>query len=367
MSRIDALLREYCPTGVKYSTIADALTVVATPRGVKRGDYASGAKIAIVDQGQKSIAGYTDDDSLLVPHGDYVVFGDHTRAVKWVDFPFAVGADGTKVLRANSGLLPKFAYYLLENLDIPDRGYNRHWTIVRELRIPVPPLEMQREIVRVLDQFTQLSAELQAELEAELKFRRLQYEHYQSAVLDVAAAVERFPMGSVATVGTGKTDRKDAADGGEFPLYVRSRNVMFSNTWEFDESAIIIPGEGGIGEIFHYAEGKYALHQRAYRVCPIDNRVYPKYLYHYLRKHFGAFVRSRAVTATVTSLRKPMLTNFPVPLIPLAEQRRIANVLDKLDALIIDLSTGLPAEVAARRKQYEYYRDKLLTFEEAAA
>ncbi|MGP9604979.1 restriction endonuclease subunit S [Brachybacterium sp. AOP42-E1-35] len=179
MSRIDDLIAAVAPQGVPYRRVGDVFETVATPRGIKRSDYSLGKVIPIVDQGQSLIAGYTDDDSLKIVEGPYVVFGDHTRAVKWIDFVFAVGADGTKVLEAKSGVLPKYAYYAMANLDILDRGYNRHWTVVRDLRIALPPLEVQQEIVRVLDQFTRLEAELKAELEA----RRKQYEYYRERLL----------------------------------------------------------------------------------------------------------------------------------------------------------------------------------------
>src|SRR5688572_22307434 len=81
-----------------------------------------------------------------------------------------------------------------------------------------------------------------------------------------ANGVEFLRVGDIATVGTGSSDRKDATVDGEFPFYVRSKDILRNDTYEFDEEAVVIPGEGGIGEIFHHVSGKYALHQRAYRI-----------------------------------------------------------------------------------------------------
>lgn len=111
------------------------------------------------------------------------MFGDHTRAVKWVDFEFAVGADGTKVLVASDQTLMRFAYHAMQNLDIPSRGYNRHWTVVREMHIPLPPLDEQRRIVAILDRFDALVNDLSVGLPAELAARRTQYEHYRDRLL----------------------------------------------------------------------------------------------------------------------------------------------------------------------------------------
>lgn len=87
-----------------------------------------------------------------------------------------------------------------------------------------------------------------------------------------------------------------------------------------------------------------------------------KYLYYFLMVHFRNFIQKRAVSATVTSIRKPMLEDFEIAILPLPEQERIVTILDRFDALVNDLSSGLPAELDARRRQYEYYRDRLLSF-----
>ena len=144
---------------------------------------------------------------------------------------------------------------------------------------------------------------------------------------------------------------------------MRSKNILRSSTYQFDETAIIIPGEGGIGDIFHYAEGKYALHQRAYRIkVNAENELFPKFLFYYMTNTFKPFILSRCVGATATSIRKPMLVDFPIPIPPLSEQRRIVDILDRFDTLTNSISEGLPKEIALRRKQYAYYRDALLSF-----
>ena len=136
---------------------------------------------------------------------------------------------------------------------------------------------------------------------------------------------------------------------------MRSKNILRSSTYQFDETAIIIPGEGGIGDIFHYAEGKYALHQRAYRIkVNAENELFPKFLFYYMTNTFKPFILSRCVGATATSIRKPMLVDFPIPIPPLRVQARIVEILDKF--------TQLEAELEARNKQYDFYRNRLLDF-----
>lgn len=170
--------------------------------------------------------------------------------------------------------------------------------------------------------------------------------------------VEFFKVGQLAQVGTGSSDRKNAVEGGEYPFYVRSKDVMRIDSYEFDEEAILIPGEGGIGEIFHYIQGKYALHQRAYRIHFTDERVDTRFAYLYFTANFKRFILQKAVSATVTSIRKPMITDFPFPVPPLEVQRALVGILDKFTKLEAELE----AELEARKKQYAYYRNSMLTF-----
>ena len=242
--------------------------------------------------------------------------------------------------------------------------------IISPFTIPIPSLRVQARIVEILDKFTQLEAELEAELEA----RKKQYAYYRDQLLNFSQCpplnvnIEWKTLGEVAEIGTGNSNRQDEAEDGLYPFYVRSKNILRSSTYQFDETAIIIPGEGGIGDIFHYTEGKYALHQRAYRIkVNTENELFPKFLFYYMTNAFKPFILARCVGATATSIRKPMLTDFPIPLPPLSEQRRIADILDRFDTLTNSISEGLPKEIALRRKQYEYYRDALLNFPRAEA
>ena len=161
-------------------------------------------------------------------------------------------------------------------------------------------------------------------------------------------------------IGTGSTDRKNATKDGKYPFYVRSKDILKINHYEFDETAIIIPGEGGIGEIFHFVKGKYTLHQITYRIHFTTDNVETKFAYYYLSANFKSFIMKKAVSATVTSIRKPMIQDFKIPVPPLPVQNEIVRILDTFTELISELK----AETAARQKQYEYYRDLLLTFEE---
>ncbi len=115
-------------------------------------DIAQIGEFPVVDQGQDFIAGYCDDQEKLIDFDlPLIIFGDHTRCIKYVDFPFVLGADGTKILAPNKNLYdPKFYYFALMVLEIPNRGYNRHFKILKERSLPLPPLPEQKKIAHIL-------------------------------------------------------------------------------------------------------------------------------------------------------------------------------------------------------------------------
>lgn len=172
--------------------------------------------------------------------------------------------------------------------------------------------------------------------------------------------VEYKRLGDIAQIGTGSSNGNESEENGKYPFFVRSQFVKAKNAYEYDEEAIIIPGEGGIGDIFHYVNGKYALHQRVYRIHFTADIVNTRFAYYYMAAFFKQFILRKAVNATVSSIRKPMIEDFAVPLPPLPVQQKIVRILDSFTELTDELNRTLEAELTARRKQYEYYRDELL-------
>ncbi len=129
---------------------------ISTEKPPRRGklqarDYQPAGRYPVIDQGQSEIAGWTNDESLVIDSSlPYVVFGDHTRAFKYVDQPFALGADGTQLLKPSAEYCPRFFYYACLQLDLPSRGYNRHYTFLKEKSLPLPPKPEQEKIAAIL-------------------------------------------------------------------------------------------------------------------------------------------------------------------------------------------------------------------------
>ena len=383
MSRLADLIAQLCPDGVEYKPLSECVVLPSIPRGLKRGQYESSGTYPIVDQGRGQVAGYSSDETKLVKDIPGIVFGDHTREIKYVDHFFVPGADGVKWIRAVDDVDIRYLFHSLSSLAIPSRGYNRHWNVVREMSIPVPPLEVQREIVRILDQFTTLEAELEAELEA----RRAQYEYYRNQLLSYDALASRGPvewvkLGEVASkIITGVTPK--AAD----PKYyqdatnpwIRTQDVNFcrineASAFVTDQAVAELPlkwvsPHSVVVAISGASAGRSAiLNIRAVtnqHCCNIEinsKLADFRYVYYCIAscyeqlRNLGRGARG--------DLNVSIIKSFEIPLPALYEQRYIADILDRFDALVNDISSGLPAEIAARRAQYEYYRDRLLSFPE---
>ena len=173
--------------------------------------------------------------------------------------------------------------------------------------------------------------------------------------------VEWKKLGDVCEIGTGKSNTNEQDIKGKFPFYVRSKDIKRSNSYAFDELAIIIPGEGGIGEVFHYVNGKYALHQRAYRIHIINENINTRFVYHYMMQNFKNYITKFAVSATVKSIRKPMIENFEIPVPNIETQEKIVEILDNFVKYSTELQAELQAELQNRSSQYEYFRDLVLS------
>jgi type I restriction enzyme S subunit len=367
MSKLDDLIAELCPNGVEYKELGEILKNNNAKNSISKKDYKDVGNIPIIDQSQSYISGYTDDISAIPLALPSIIFGDHTRIVKYSDFKFAQGDSGTKVfIPVDDTLNTKYIYYTFCNLEIPSRGYNRHWSIVKQIKIPIPPLSIQEEIVRILDKFTSLEAELEAELEA----RRQQYEYYTINLLTFDENTEFARVGDYCSIEKGKTPIQKAV-AGEYPLVATTEELQMSNTYQFDCQAVCVPlissrghGVASISRIY-FQEGKFALGNILCAIIPNNYKIInAKFLRYYLFFKKDILLVPLMRGGANVSLNIESLKKVKIPILPIEEQLRIVAILDRFDALVNDISQGIPAEIEARRKQYEYYRDKLLTFKE---
>jgi len=333
--------------------------------------FAGGKTVAFFDYNDIPLRDINKEASIIVKSRGVIEF-------EYYDKPFSHKNEMWSYHSTNENISIKFVYHFLRiqepyfrnlanrmqmpQISIPDTD---------KFKIPIPcpenpekSLGIQQKIVALLDTFTALTAELTAELTVELTARKKQYNYYREKLLSFKeGGVEWKSLGEVALIGTGSHDTQDAIDDGEYIFYARGIAPLKLNSFDFDETAIITAGDGaGVGKVFHWAVGKYALHQRAYRIVPNEKEIYPRYVYHYIVANFYSYIEKTSVSSSVTSMRKPMFLKFPIPVPPLEEQERIVSILDKFDTLTTSISEDLPKEIALRKRQYEYCREMLLSF-----
>lgn len=406
MTKLEELIEQLCPDGVEYKTLEDVATISRGGNFQKK-DFTEQGKPCI-HYGQiytryglftdKTLTFINDEcfakqkyaepnDIIMAVTSENIE--DICKCVAWLGTE-KVAVSGHSAIIHHS-LDPKYlAYFFHSQHFFNQKRRLAHGTKVMEvtpdtlmsIKLPVPPLDVQLEIVQILDNFTATTAELQQKLQEELVARQKQYEYYRDFLLtfkpnestilnertnelELSGSIRWMKLGDIADLGTGNGNTNEGLDTGKYPFFVRSQDIKYKNEYDFDETAIITSGDGvGVGKIFHFVSGKYALHQRAYRVHITSDNVLPKYFFYYFKNSFLTYISKASFHSSVTSIRRPMMINFPVPVPPLVVQQRIVDILDRFDTLCNDISSGLPAEIEMRQKQYEYYRDKLLTFKE---
>jgi type I restriction enzyme S subunit len=166
---------------------------------------------------------------------------------------------------------------------------------------------------------------------------------------DFSGNWERKKLGDITDIRTGNQDVQDKVDDGKYPFFVRSEKVERINSYSYDGEAILIPGEGNIGKIFHYINGKFNFHQRVYKISDFIGGVYGKYIYYNLLVNFEREAMKNSVKATVDSLRLPTFKNFEIELPNIEEQEKIATFLSKIDEKI-KVESGIISSVTEFKK-----------------
>lgn len=219
---------------------------------------------------------------------------------------------------------------------------------VNNLEIPTPPLQEQEKIADILstwDKAIENIEKLIKEKEIQKKGLMQQLLTGERRLPGFSGEWEEVKLGEVSVIETGNKDNKDNIPSGKYPFYVRSENIMRIDTYAYDGEAILIPGDGRIGEIYHYIDGKFNYHQRVYKISDF-NKSMGKYVYYYFQENFYRQATKYTSKATVDSLRMEVFKDFKLNLPPLPEQKAIAEILSTADKEI-----ELLKELLANKKE----------------
>jgi len=404
---IDRLVAELCPEGVEYRPIEELFTTRNgyTPSKSNSSYWENGTvpwfrmedireNGGILSESLQSVHESALKKGGMFPAGSIIVatsatIGEH--ALINVDFlcnqrfTVLILKDEFKNL-----LSPKFIYYysfILDRWCLSNTTQSSFASVdmkrFKKFEFPVPPMEIQEAIVEILDKFTNLEAELEAELEA----RTLQYEYYRDSLFE-ALDCPRATLGELGKFYGGLKGKTKNDFGSSGARYISYKNVYENISTDFTwpdfvqvkegenqlslmKGDILLTGssenmeESGLSSVVTKEPGEKA-YLNSFSICyrlndpSILNPEFSKYLFRSRLARKQIIRTAQGVTRFNVSKKK--LANVTIPIPSLEEQQRIVDILDRFDALTTSLSEGLPAELAARRSQYEYYRDQLLTF-----
>ncbi|MBE6160244.1 MAG: restriction endonuclease subunit S [Lactobacillales bacterium] len=397
MSKINDLIKKLCPNGVEYKNIKDLClenfwVMPSTPKYQTEGiPYITSKNIRNGIVMFNDVKYITEDDyksisnNRPIKENDFLVSMIGTIGevgiVKSDDLPFY--GQNMYLLRLNTELVSiKFFYHyftsdkvrniLLGEKNNGNQGYLKTKNI-EMLKIPCPPLEIQEEIVRILDKFGELEAKLEAELEA----RKSQYEFWHGKLLNTENSNQQYiTLGDIGKVCMCKRIMKnDTSDSGDIPFYkigtfgkqadaYISYDIFndYKNRFSYPKKGeILVSCSGTIGRsVVFDGEDAYFQDSNIVWLSNDESKVLNKFLYYF----YQTSPWNISDGGTIKRLYNNQFISVKVPLYSLEEQKKIVNILERFDKLINDISVGLPAEIELRRKQYEYYRNKLLSFEE---
>ena len=423
MSKLDELIRELCPDGVEYKTLGEIAVDIYRGAGITR-DQVTVDGTPCVRYGEiyttygvwfDKCVSHTDEAKLTskkyFEYGDvlFAITGesvdDIAKCCAYIGHEKCLAGGDIVVLKHNQD--PKYLSYVLATTDarqqkskgkVKSKVVHSSVPAIREIKVPIPPIEIQREIVRILDDYTENIVELQNQLTAEITARQKQYEFYRDKLLtfDVLRGgtidFDREILCRIADLGKwsgGKTPSmadKKYWESGTIP-WVSSKDVkqpILSDTIDHitnaavDEASMTVYPAGSVaivtrsGILRHtfpvtYIPFETTVNQDI-KILVTKEGISSRYVSHALQA-YGESIRrtTKKQGGTVDSLDFQKVLAYKIPVPPLDVQNRIVNVLDNFEKICSDLNIGLPAEIEARQKQYEYYRDKLLTFKEVAA
>lgn len=378
MSKLEELIQQYCPDGVEYKTLGEA-TIMKRGTSATKGIMQEG-DIPVISGGRQS-AFYCNVSNRT---GEVITVAGSGAGAGYVQYwnePIFV-CDAFSI-QGNETLKTKYVYYILTN--IQEKIYSTkkgggvphvHISSIDKFEIPVPPLPVQEEIVRILDAFTELQAELQKRLQ--------QYNYYRDNLLSFEGRtdVQWKKLNEVATVYDGTHQTPAYKESGiPFISVENIGNIYNSRKYisreDFDKYKIkprmgdvfmTRIGSIGVCAVFE-KQADIAYYVSLALIRPNQDAVNSRYLKHIIESLTGCkeLKKRTLVNAVPIKVNKDDIGKIVLPFPSLAEQQKIVSILDRFDSLTNDLTEGLPAEIEKRRQQYEYYRDKLLTFKRKGA
>ena len=389
MSKLEELLKKHCPNGAEYKALSDLGSFYAGLNGKNKDDFKDGnAKyITYMNVFSNLSVNININDTVqigekekqnIVKYGD-VIFTGSSETIEECGMSSVVTNELNEKLYLNSFcfgfrfnepeiMLPDFSKYLFRSTELRKKiiktasgvtRFNVSKKKMEKILIPLPPIEVQKEIVRILDEFTEKTTKLQELLHRETILRKKQYEYYRDKLLSFGDEVKWKKLNDISEIKSGRNKIKNEV--GKYPVYGSTGIIAYSDDYVFNEPHILIARVGINAGYVHIANGLYDVSDNTLIITELSPDICFKYMYYILVNiRLNNYIKGGGIPLITAGEIK----NILIPIPPLEEQERIVKILDQFDTLCNDITRGLPAEIELRKKQYEYYRDKLLTFKE---
>ena len=331
----------------------DEVFVVKTKYGtkVKTDEYRGKGRNIIIDQGQKLVAGYTNLEDGIFDDVPAIIFGDHTRIIKYVERPFFLGADGIKVLKSKiANAKYKYLYYALKSAKIPNTGYNRHFKWLREVNIRYPSVEEQKKIVSILDKVSCIIENRKVELEKLddlIKARFVEmfgdpvlnpFGWEQTTLKDIAVGKLSYGSGSSATVYDGECRYvriTDITDSGELNDDIKSPDKYEEKYLLHDGDILFARSGATIGKTFRYSEKKHKKSIYAgylIRLIPDKEKVLADYVFYYTKtEYYSTFVKKAQKAVAQPNINAQEYGNLIICLPPIHLQEEFVTFVQQVN------------------------------------
>lgn len=363
MSKLDELIQELCPDGVEYIAIGDVVQYEQpTKYIVSSTEYNDTFSIPVLTAGQSFVLGYTNEAEGIYnasKENPVIIFDDFTGSFKWVDFSFKVKSSAIKILTGNeSKVLLRYIFHVMERIGFTSNEHKRLWiSQYSAIKIPVPPLQVQDEIVRILDNFTELTESLVTELTEELAARKKQYEFYRNALLSFDTDIKFEKLGNTCRLKAGKAIspvmiNENFSEKTPYECFGGNGLRGYVSTANQHGEFPIIGRQGALCGNVNYASGDFYATEHAV-VVESKGEYLQRFLYHLL---ISMNLNQYKSQGAQPGLAVRNLENLVAPVPPLDVQKRLVHVLDNFDSICADLNIGLPAEIELQEKQIRFYR-----------
>ena len=355
MSKVEELLAKYNSNGISTIKLADILDYEQPSKYiVSSSEYDDNYDIPVLTAGQSFILGYTDEKDGVYKaskNNPTIIFDDFTTGHHWVDFDFKIKSSAMKMLKLkNNKSLLRYIFHSMALINYVPTEHSRQWiSKYSQFEIPLPHIKVQEEIVKILDSFTNLIDALNEEL----SLRQKQFEYYREKLLNSNECSNTEKLQYFAKIMNGK-DYKHLGKG-QIPLMGSGGIMGYVDSYLYNKKSVLLPRKGSIDKVYYIEEPFWTV-DTLYWTKIDEKKIIPKFLYYILS---SIHIENYALKGGIPSMTQSILNNIDVPYIDKSIQQSIVEKLDAFESLI----SSLKEEIALRQKQYEYYREKLLTFD----